>query len=97
MAAIYATEVRSGFYARRFWNVQSRLALHRILVSIAYFDIRATKKIMQERLAYEVYLNIQLVRIFSSGAHLGEVETEKSTITNSFMKRKVSFWLYQRQ
>ena len=36
---------------------------------------------MQERLAYEVYLNIQLVRIFSSGAHLGEVETEKSTIT----------------
>ena len=77
MAAIYATEVRSGFYARRFWNVQSRLALHRILVS----DIRATKKIMQERLAYEVYLNIQLVRIFSSGAHLGEVETEKSTIT----------------
>ena len=36
---------------------------------------------MQERLAYEVYLNIKLVRIFSSGAHLGEVETEKSTIT----------------
>ena len=77
MAAIYATEVQSGFYARRFWNVQSRLALHKILVS----DIRATKKIMQERLTYEVYLNIKLVRIFSSGAHLGEVETEKSTIT----------------
>ena len=36
---------------------------------------------MQERLAYEVYLNIKLVRIFSSGAHLGEVETEKSIIT----------------
>ena len=36
---------------------------------------------MQERLAYEEYLNIKLVRIFSSGAHLGEVETEKSTIT----------------
>ena len=36
-----ATEVQSGFYARRFWNVQSRLALHRILVS----DIRATKKL----------------------------------------------------
>ena len=39
---------------------------------------------MQERLAYEVYLNIQLVRIFSSGAHLGEVETEKSTITQKY-------------
>ena len=36
---------------------------------------------MQERLAYEVYLNIKLVRIFSSEVHLGEVETEKSTIT----------------
>ena len=32
---------------------------------------------MQERSAYEVYLNIKLVRIFSSGAHLGEVEIEK--------------------
>ena len=39
MVALYATEVQSGFYARRLWNVQSRLALHRILVS----DIRATK------------------------------------------------------
>ena len=36
---------------------------------------------MQERLAYEVYLNIKLVRIFSSGAYLGEFEIEKSTIT----------------
>ena len=36
---------------------------------------------MQERLAYEVYLNIKLVQIFSSGAYLGEVEIEKSTIT----------------
>ena len=36
---------------------------------------------MLERLAYEVYLNIKLVRIFSSGAYLGEVEIEKSTIT----------------
>ena len=36
---------------------------------------------MQERSAYEVYLNIKLVRIFSSGAYLGEVELEKSTIT----------------
>ena len=27
------------------------------------------RKIMQEMLAYEVYLNIKLVRIFSSGAH----------------------------
>ena len=89
MAAIYATEVRSGFYARRFWNVQSRLALHRILVS----DIRATKKIMQDRLAYEVCLNIQLVRIFSSGAHLGEVETEKSTITLKYATDAERIWL----
>ena len=29
---------------------------------------------MQERSAYEVFLNIKLVRIFSSGAYLGEVE-----------------------
>ena len=36
---------------------------------------------MQERSAYEVYLNIKLVRIFSSWAYLGEVEIEKSTIT----------------
>ena len=38
---------------------------------------------MQERSVYEVYmyLNIKLVRIFSSGAYLGEVEIEKSTIT----------------
>ena len=36
---------------------------------------------MQERSAYEVYLNITLVRIFASWAYLGEVELEKSTIT----------------
>ena len=36
---------------------------------------------MQGRSAYEVYLNIKLVRIFSSGAYLGEVEIEKSTNT----------------
>ena len=36
---------------------------------------------MQEASAYEVYLNIKLVRIFSSGAYLGEFEIEKSTIT----------------
>ena len=77
MAALYVTEFQSGLYARRFGNVQSRLALHRIRVS----DIGATKKNMQERSAYEVYLNIKLFRIFSSGAYLGEVEIEKSTIT----------------
>ena len=36
---------------------------------------------MQERSAYEVFLNIKKVRIFSSGAYLGEVELEKSAIT----------------
>ena len=36
---------------------------------------------MQERSAYEVYLNIKLVRIFSSRVYLGEVELEKSAIT----------------
>ena len=36
---------------------------------------------MQEKSAYELYLNIKLVRIFSSGAYLGEVEIEKSPIT----------------
>ena len=36
---------------------------------------------MQERSAYEVYLNITLVRIFFSGAYIGEVEIEKSAIT----------------
>ena len=36
---------------------------------------------MQETSAYEVYLNIKLVRIFSSVAYLGEFEIEKSTIT----------------
>ena len=36
---------------------------------------------MQETSAYEVYLNIKLVRIFSSGAYLGEFEIEKLTIT----------------
>ena len=36
---------------------------------------------MRETSAYEVYLNIKLVRIFSSGAYLGEFEIEKSTIT----------------
>ena len=36
---------------------------------------------MLESSAYEVFLNIKLVRIFSSGAYLGEVELEKSAIT----------------
>ena len=36
---------------------------------------------MQERSTYEVFLNIKLVRIFSSGAYLGEIELEKSVIT----------------
>ena len=36
---------------------------------------------MKERSAYQVYLNIKLVPIFSSGAYLREVEIEKSTIT----------------
>ena len=36
---------------------------------------------MLERLEYEVYLYIKLVRIFSSGAYLGKVEIDKSTIT----------------
>ena len=36
---------------------------------------------MQERSAYEVFLNLKKVRIFSSGAYLGEVELEKSAIT----------------
>ena len=39
---------------------------------------------MQERSAYEVYLNIKLVRIFSSRAYLREVEIEKSTITLNY-------------
>ena len=39
------------------------------------------RKLMQVRSAYEVFLNIKLVPIFSSGAYLGEVEIEKSTIT----------------
>ena len=38
------------------------------------------RKIMQERSVYEVILNIKKVRIFSSGAYLGEVELEKSAI-----------------
>ena len=36
---------------------------------------------MQERSTYGVFLNIKLVRIFSSGAYLGEIELEKSAIT----------------
>ena len=38
-----ATEVQSGFYARRFWNVQSRLALHGILM----YDIRAMENLFK--------------------------------------------------
>ena len=44
------------------------------------------RKIMQERLAYEVYLNIKLVWIFSYGDHLGEVEIEKSTISLKYAR-----------
>ena len=36
---------------------------------------------MQDRSTYEVFPNIKLVRILSSGADCGEVEIEKSTIT----------------
>ena len=39
------------------------------------------RKIMQEKSAYGLFLNIKVVRIFSSGANLGEVEIEKSSIT----------------
>ena len=40
---------------------------------------------MQERSAYEVFLNIEIVRIFSSGAYLGEVKIEKSTVTLKYV------------
>ena len=36
---------------------------------------------MQQRSAYEDFLKIKLVQIFSCGAYLGEVEIKKSTIT----------------
>ena len=47
---------------------------------------------MQETSAYEVYLNIKLVRIFSSRAYLGEFEIEKSTITYWLYAEKSSLW-----
>ena len=40
---------------------------------------------MQERSAYEVFCNIKLVRIFSSGAYLGDFEIEKSAITLKYV------------
>ena len=48
---------------------------------------------MQERSAYVVYLNFKLVRIFSSGAHLGEVEIEKSTITLKYATDAESIYI----
>ena len=39
------------------------------------------KKLCKRGRQYEVFLNIKKVRIFSSGAYLGEVELEKSAIT----------------
>ena len=47
---------------------------------------------MQETSAYEVYLNIKLVRIFSSGAYLGEFEIEKSTITLKYATDAERIW-----
>ena len=51
---------------------------------------------MQETSAYEVYLNIKLVRIFSSGAYLGEFEIEKSTITLKYATDAERIWKHVR-
>ena len=50
---------------------------------------------MQERSVYEVFHNIKLVRIFSSGAYLGEVEIEKSNITLKYSTDAESICWYR--